>query len=254
MIYTWNQRIARAEKLSAEDSPAREALAVYIKVAAFQKQVSQSLAGAEHHDVRSLLRFLPQLRTLVNELDSAPLKKTAADLGENQDAWSELLLQQWEQDPEITSASRLFIAYLLLQPYAEHVTSQMNLKAENTLRQCPACGNPAQLSVLREFNNSAKRSLVCCLCSSEWEFRRVLCPACGEQHKDKLPVFTAEEFTHARIEACDNCKSYIKCIDMSRDGYAVPPVDDLATMALDFWAQEQGYTRHHPNMFLLPGE
>lgn len=253
MTYTWDQRIARAEKLSG-DSSAREALAVYIRVAGFQKQVSQSLAGAEHHDVRSLLRFLPQLRALVGKLDSVPLKKTTAELGEKQDAWSELLLQQWEQGSEITSAPRLFLAYLLLQPYAEHVTSRMNLEAENTISQCPACGNPAELSVLREFNNGAKRSLVCCLCSSEWEFRRVLCPSCGEQHKDKLPVFTAEEFTQARIEACDSCKSYMKCIDMSRDGHAVPPVDDLATIALDLWAQEQGYTRHHPNILLLPSE
>lgn len=254
MTYSWDQRIARAEKLSGGGSSAKEALAVYVKVAAFQKQVSQGLNGAEHHDVRSLLRFLPQLRALITEIDSELLQKATAELGEKQEDWSELLLQHWEQGSEITSPARLFLAYLLLQPYAEHVTRHMNLEAENTARQCPACGNPAQVSVLREFNNGAKRSLVCCLCSSEWEFRRVLCPACGEQHKDKLPVFTAEEFQQARIEACDSCKSYMKCIDMSRDGYAVPPVDDLATLALDLWAQEQGYMRHHPNMFLLPGE
>jgi len=93
--------------------------------------------------------------------------------------------------------------------------------------------------------------LTCFLCGTEWEFRRVLCPNCGEQHKDKLPVYTTDEFQQGRIEACDTCKSYIKCIDLTRDGNAVPVVDDLATLALDVWAQEQGYTRVHPNVFLL---
>ena len=79
-------------------------------------------------------------------------------------------------------------------------------------------------------------------------------PNCGEQDKDKLPVFTAEQFQQGRIEACDNCKTYIKCIDLSKDGHAVPQVDDLATLALDLWAQEQGYTPQHHNMFLLPSE
>ena len=253
-MFTWDQKIARAQKLSTGDSSAKDVLAIYTKVAGFQKQVSQNLNGTEHLDVRSLLRFLPQLRALIKQLNSPPLEKAATELGEQQAPWSELLLQHWEQDSELLSPAKSFLAYTLLQPYAEHVTSRMNLACENTVTQCRACGNPAQLSVLREYNNGAKRSLACCLCSSEWEFRRVLCPDCGEQHKDKLPVFSAEEFPQARIEACDTCKSYIKCIDMTRDGHAVPPVDDLATLPLDLWAQEHGYTRHHPNMFLLSGE
>lgn len=253
-MFSWDQKIARAQKLSTGDSSAKDMLAVYTKVAGFQKQINQSLNGVEHVDVRSLLRFLPQLHVLIKQLNSAPLEKAAAELGDQPGPWGELLLQHWEQDSEGFSPAKSFLAYTLLQPYAEHVTSRMNLSCENTVTQCPACGNPAQLSVLREYNNGAKRSLVCCLCSSEWEFRRVLCPECGEQHKDKLPVFSAEEIPQARIEACDTCKSYIKCIDMTRDGHAIPPVDDLATLPLDLWAQEQGYTRHHPNMFLLPGE
>ena len=49
----------------------------------------------------------------------------------------------------------------------------------------------------------AKRFLLCSLCFNEWEFRRLLCPNCGEEDKDKLPVYTAEEFPHIRVEACD---------------------------------------------------
>lgn len=254
MPYTWDQKIARAQKLAKKDSPAQPLLNLYIKVAVFQKQVSQKLNGADHLEIGSLLQFLPQLRLLVRDLGSAPLAKTTDELGDEQDRWTELLLRYWEQNTEIEDAAKAFLAWLLLQPYAQHVTSRMTISADNSVKQCPACGNPPQLSLLREFNNGAKRSLVCSLCSTEWEFRRVLCPYCSEQHKDKLPVFTAEEFQQARIEGCDSCKSYIKCIDLSKDGYAVPPVDDLETLALDLWAQEQGYTRPNPNMFLLSSQ
>ena len=254
MTAYWDLRIARAQKLSTSNSPAREVLALYIKVVGFQKNVSQALNGAEHSDIRSLVRFLPELRKLIKELGAAPLQAATDALGTHTETWTDLLLKHWEQGSEPASPAEVCLASLLLQPYAQHVTSHMNIASRNEDAQCPACGNPPQLSLWREFNSGAKRSLVCSLCSTEWEFLRVLCPYCKEQNKDKLPLFTADEFQQARIEACDSCQSYVKCIDLSRDGHAVPQVDDLATMAFDLWAHEQGYTRRNPNIFLLPSE
>ena len=255
MSTSWDQKIERARKLSNQNSPARELLGVYIKVAEFQKNVSRSFNGAEQTDVRSLIRFLPELRKLIGDLHAPPLQSAIKELGDDPERWSELLLEYWEQDSDTGSPSHAFLAHILLQPYAQHVTQKMTISAADTSSpRCPACGNPPQLSVLREFNNAAKRSLLCSLCSTEWDFLRVLCPNCGEKHNEKLPVFTAEEFQQARIEACDSCKSYIKCIDLSKDGFAVPQVDDLATLSLDLWAQEQGYARTQPSMFLLPKE
>ena len=198
-----------------------------------------------------LLKFLPDLSRFVGNTNSEFLKTALADLGTNQDRWTELLLEYWQKQGPIRSAAEAFLAYSLIQPYAQDIASRMNIAAQSDLRECPACGNLPQLSALREYSNGAKRSLICILCGTEWEFRRVVCPNCGEQHKDKLPVYTTDEFQQARIEACDTCKSYIKCIDLTKDGHAVPVVDDLATLALDVWAQEQGYVRLHPNVFLL---
>lgn len=250
-MFTWDQRISRAQLLSRNNPATRELLDLYIKVAGLQKTIGQSLNGAEHPDIRSLLKFLPQLRSLIKDLGSPYLQEAAAELGDQQETWSELLLKHWERQAQTIDPAQAFLSYVLLQPYAEHVTSHLNVSCENTATQCPACGNPPQVSLLREFNNGTKRFLVCSLCCAEWEFRRVLCPYCGEQHKDKLPVFTAEQFEQGRIEACDTCKSYIKCIDLSKNGNAIPPVDDLATSAFDLWAQEQGFTRRCPNMFLM---
>jgi FdhE protein len=249
---SWDDRIARAQKLATDAPASKDVLGVYTRVAKFQRAISNGLNGSDHPDITCLLDFVPDLQKLVNALGSVPLQQKLQSMGRDTTRWSEMLLKYWEQQPEPESSSEAVIAYLLLQPYAQHVTGRMTVNSENTSPICPACANPAELSVLREYNNGAKRSLVCSLCSTEWEFRRVLCPNCGEQDKDKLPVFTAEQVNQARIEACDSCKTYIKCIDMTKDGYAVPQVDDLATLSLDFWAQEQGYQRQLPNMFLLP--
>lgn len=251
--FTWDDRIQRAQKLSAAVAPAKEVLDLYVRVAKFQKLVSSGLNGSDHPDIRALLNYVPDLSKLISTLHSAFLEKELQRIGNDRNRWSEMLLQYWEQQPEPDSPAQALLAYLLLQPYAQQVTSRMSVHSETTSPVCPACGNPPELSVLREYNNGAKRSLLCSLCSTEWEFKRVLCPNCGEQHKEKLPVFTAEQISQARIEACETCKTYIKCIDLSKDGHAVPHADDLATLALDFWAQEQGYSRQHPNMFLLRG-
>jgi FdhE protein len=77
----------------------------------------------------------------------------------------------------------------------------------------------------------------------------MLCPGCGEEDRDKLPVYSAAEFPHIRVEACDTCRRYIKAVDLTRDGNAVPEVDELAALTLDLWAAEHGYEKLAPNLF-----
>jgi FdhE protein len=93
--------------------------------------------------------------------------------------------------------------------------------------------------------------LVCQLCFTEWDVPRVQCPACQEQKFDSLPVYTADAFAHVRVEACDACKTYLKTIDLTKDGLAVAIVDDLASVPLDLWAREQGYERRRENLLRL---
>ena len=76
----------------------------------------------------------------------------------------------------------------------------------------------------------------------------MVCPACDEQRFDALPVYTADAFSHVRIDACDSCKRYLKTVDLTKNGLAVPLVDDLASVALDLWAHEQGYRRLRTNL------
>src|SRR5579871_2639466 len=69
-------------------------------------------------------------------------------------------------------------------------------------------------------------------------FRRILCAACGEEREEKLPVYVAEQFPHIRVECCDTCKHYLRTVDLTKNGNALPEADDLAAIPLTLWAQE----------------
>jgi FdhE protein len=104
------------------------------------------------------------------------------------------------------------------------------------------------LGVLRPEGDGGKRYLQCSFCSQEWEFRRIFCAFCGEEAEGKLPVYVAEEFPHVRVEACDTCEHFLRTIDLTKDGNAIPLVDDLAAMPLSFWTEEHGYARIQANL------
>ena len=89
------------------------------------------------------------------------------------------------------------------------------------------------------------------MCATEWRFRRLTCPHCGETDADKLPVHTAESIAHVRVDACTTCSRYIKTVDLRKNGTAVPLVDELAAVELDIWAQEQGLTKLRANVLGL---
>ena len=89
--------------------------------------------------------------------------------------------------------------------------------------------------------------MICAFCLGEWDFRRILCPGCGEENYQKLPVFHAEDFDYIRIECCDTCKTYIKTVDLTKNGHAETFVDDLASSPLDLWTRDRGYARLQPN-------
>jgi len=104
------------------------------------------------------------------------------------------------------------------------------------------------IQVVKDTDDGAKRSLICSLCLTEWDYRRIVCPACEEESVDKLSIYTASRFEHLRVEACDSCKTYINTVDLTKNGLAIPEVDEYASVPLDLWATENGYTKLLPNL------
>ena len=145
-----------------------------------------------------------------------------------------------------------FFARAFLQPYAVYVRSRGSVQRTGpTPCLCPFCGRKPGSGVLRPLGDGGQRSLICSLCLYEWEFRRIVCPACGEEDHARLPVYTAEEPKHVRVECCDSCRCYIKTVDLTKSGLADPIVDEIAAIPLDLWAQDHGYAKVQLNLMQL---
>jgi FdhE protein len=139
---------------------------------------------------------------------------------------------------------------MLLQPLAEQCAHAASGQRNGHDNRCPFCEQRPSTGVLRDAGQGTRRALVCGLCFTEWAFERIVCPSCGERRFDALPVYTAEQVAGARIDGCDSCGVYLKTIDASQDGTAVPEVDDLATLTLDLWARQHGYQRFRTSFYL----
>jgi FdhE protein len=276
----FDRRIQRANQLAVALPFAAEGLRFYERLAGFQRSLYVALQEAsgtakaarppgslrDELDLGFLLPWFGPYLALVAEIAPSPLAKAAAELagstginGSDGTSWEELLTEFWRADPETGStlpAAEALLAWTFLQGYAEYLADHTEQPAVEALGGstpylCPACSGRPLVGVLRPLGDGGKRSLICSLCATEWEFRRIVCPACGEESVDKLPVFVAEEVPHVRVEACDTCHCFIKTIDLTKDGRAVPVVDELAAIPLSLWAAERQYTKLAPNLLGL---
>jgi FdhE protein len=244
--FSWDQRIRRAEQLAAEHAEAAEMLRFYAQVAHFQKGVYERLKaqGASASPPECLEPEFADLLRLIQHIGPPAMAARARELETQRRTFAEITAEDAPED-------LVFFARVLLQPYMECLLNGSRAAAQGSASRCPACGERPQAAVLRGEGDGAKRSLLCSLCGNEWEFRRILCPNCGEEDHRRLPVYSAAGFAHVRIEACDRCHTYLKAIDLSKNGLAVPHVDELATVALNLWAEQSGYHALQPNLFGL---
>jgi len=282
----WQQRIRRAEHLAAKHPFADEILRFYVEVARFQeglyqrlerasgdaaknsasepsgagvppavlqeKQlVSRRLSGPRDADATDseLIASFPQFLSLVEENAPESLAQVARELSNSDlNSWSDIFTECWTHI-DSPADSQEFLVLAFLQPYAEFARSHVSMPIANSASLlCPCCNRKPALAILRPQGDGGRRSLLCGVCLTEWEFRRIVCPGCGLEDHAKLPVYTAESFPYIRVECCDTCQTYIKSIDMTKNGLAEPMVDELASIPLDLWAQERGYSKLRPNL------
>jgi FdhE protein len=259
----WQRRILRAEELSRRHTSAAEMLGFYIDIARLQETLHQRLCSAAEEnpefscasfsDPGALCQLVPEFRkllSLVVQSGPARLVQVARELQQaGMESWSALLADSWSAANHSPSQPQEFLALAFLQPYAELLRSRATPRPnQHTYVLCPFCNRKPGLGVLRPLGEGASRSLICSFCLAEWEFRRIVCPGCGEEISQKLPVFTATDFDYIRVECCDTCKTYIKTVDLAKNGLAEPVVDEIASAALDLWAQDHGDSKLQPNL------
>jgi formate dehydrogenase accessory protein FdhE len=277
----WDRRIRRATELGSTYPFAAEGLRFYARVATFQKNLYADIQKALEdspkisadrplRDELDLLLLLPRFAgflSLIQQIAPVSLAQAAARLAQNGPvSWRHAIEDFWYAEPESTAAmleagqvqatdgsdatyiSRL-LAWIFLQPYAEYLADHHEIAiVDGTPSTCPLCGGKPIVGVLRSEGNGAKKSLICMLCAHEWAFRRIYCPTCGEEREPQMAFYSASEIAHVRVDVCDTCHTYLKTIDLTKTGLAVPVVDELATTPLDLWAREHGYKKLQVNL------
>jgi len=106
---------------------------------------------------------------------------------------------------------------------------------------CPVCGGSPDFAALE--GEVGERRLLCTLCDTEWQYRRVGCPFCGNEDSRSLGYFPTGTSPY-RLYVCEQCKGYLKTVDLRETWLRRPlPVDRILTVGLDVAAAQEGY--HH---------
>jgi FdhE protein len=251
---SWDDRIQRAETLAARTRAADAMLGFYVCLLRIQKDIyewlrNRPLTGELAADTTGETQFAPKLLAMTVSNGPTTLRERAERLPSSVD-FEEIAQPFWH-----SPSDRDFFGKALVQPYLERLAElrvpprhRDHLRGE---RRCPFCGGAPQLSILEEHAASLEsggRQLQCANCLNCWTYRRIVCVHCGEEDEHKLGYYQADEFPHVRIDSCETCRHYLKSIDLGKLGLAVPIVDEMAGVALDAWAADQGLTKIELNL------
>jgi hypothetical protein len=274
---SWQRRIDRAAYLAERDETARPLLLVYGRLLGIQRDCYEMLRKRADRLTGSLDRDLPEMRPCVEPMLSAVAAigpprladEASRILGGGAEAIDAMLLAGWripglKPRPTRISSGEQFFPKIALQPYAECLASigvrprdrdglggsERSGASDEARAACPFCGGAPQLSILESAGDAdgGGRQLLCGTCFTVWPFRRVLCAQCGEEDEHRLSYYHSPAFDHLRVEACDTCRHYLKTVDLTRLGIAVPVVDEVAGAPLDLWAHEHEYQKIELNL------
>ena len=132
--------------------------------------------------------------------------------------------------------------YLSMVPSIRAISRMMAKFLEDPLESdhgfCPVCGSPPALASLTE---NGERRLHCGFCRHLWKIGRMLCPFCKNKDAEKLFYFYSDPEPHYRVYGCDECKQYVKTVDLGKlKRFFHPPLEQVATLHLDVLAGDKG--------------
>jgi formate dehydrogenase maturation protein FdhE len=277
----WSERRRRSAELAERWPFAAEVLGFYAALLDVQGSIFDA-TRERRPEPRQVAAFAAEFavpRVIEVSIDRGPERLGAALIERFHEADIEELIARWLGEGEISIVER-YLARAAAGPILEALDQAAVTAATSgprDERHCPACGGSPQVSY---FATSAEdlvtshRYLECSRCATAWPYTRMVCAACGESETKNLGVYSevgsleaemsggivkhlpvpekpalpAAQLPHLRIDCCNTCKKYLLNVDLSRDGRAVPLVDELAALPLDLYAKELGMTKVTPNL------
>ncbi|UCD83380.1 MAG: formate dehydrogenase accessory protein FdhE [Deltaproteobacteria bacterium] len=211
-------------------------------------KVSRKVLDDTFKDVCSVIEKYDTLES--GELERLKAKEASGelplrDLIENIIAKNKEYFERLSGKLEIKKEALVFIAENLVRPLLilEAQRLQGKIKDDIWLRNyCPICGNEPRM--VRLERETGRRILECSLCYTQWVFKILECPFCGNNDQKTLRFFFLENDIPHRVDVCDKCKRYIKTLDerkLEEGKEAILRVEDIATIHLDMLAEREGY-------------
>ena len=106
-------------------------------------------------------------------------------------------------------------------------------------RQCPICGGKPDFAFLDKDRGA--RWLLCSRCDTEWLFQRLECPYCGTQSNTALAYYADKEGLY-RLYTCQECRSYIKAVDLRKTSREkIPVLERVLTWEMDRQGVQEGF-------------
>ncbi len=199
-------------------------------------------------DICSLIEKYDALKS--EDLEKLKAKKESGDFSlfeliENIAAQNKEYFEKLSEKLEIKKEALIFIAENLIRPILILGAQRLLGKISDDIwlrNYCPICGNePGMARLEREVG---RRILECSLCHTEWVFKILECPFCGNSDQKALRFFFLEDDSPYRVDVCDKCKRYIKTVDerkLGEERKAILRVENIATIHLDILAEREGF-------------
>jgi formate dehydrogenase maturation protein FdhE len=165
-----------------------------------------------------------------------------ASIAANTDATVTSTAQEFQVDPDLLRV----LVHNSLKPAMRLLCGQLTPLVDGIpwdRGYCFICGSGAALGELRD--HQLQKHLRCGQCGADWAFPRLRCNYCGNDDHHTLGLLYPDPWDgNTRVEICDKCKGYLKVIVSFTSTPADRlPIEDLATLHLDYIAQAQGYKR-----------
>jgi FdhE protein len=277
----WSERRRRSAELAERWPFAAEVMAFYSSLLDVQETVFNETRERrpEARDVAGFAAEFAVPRVIEASIDRGPERLGAALIERFHEADIEEVIARWLGEGEISSVER-YLARAAAGPILEAL-DQAAVGAATAgprdERRCPACGGLPQFGYFAKSPEdlvTAHRYLECSRCAAAWPYTRMTCASCGEAETKNLAVYSelgsleaelsggtvkhlpgagerppvVAQLPQIRIDCCTTCRKYLLTIDLSRDGRAVPLVDELAALPLDLYAKDLGMTKITPNL------
>lgn len=157
-----------------------------------------------------------------------------------------------ESIPVEALAEHVFVA-AAAQVHFTRLAARLDAKTMESVGDgvCPSCGGaPSATMIVHWPPAPGARYCACSLCGTLWNYVRSKCTLCGSTKKITFQEIEGNDGL-IKAEICDECRGYMKVLNLQKERTLDPVADDVASLGLDLLVRELGFRRGGINPFLI---